>query len=177
MGLFGKPKTPAPPKAVAPEPSRSEPGSFPTPSASPADTTVVARGSAVEGRITGEAGVRIEGRLEGGVESGGVVVIAGGGVVRGDVHGKLVTVAGSVEGDLSATERVELAPSGRLSGNITAPRVHIAEGATFEGQVFMRKGAPREPDRVPGPSDAVPKDRDPAPAGGRRSARRSGRGS
>ncbi len=65
--------------------------------------------------------------------------------MQGDLHGRTLTVAGRVKGNVSADERVELKPTAQLKGNITAPRMHIAEGATFEGKVFMSgSGSGRE---------------------------------
>jgi len=139
MGLFGKPRNPAPPKAPDHEPGTPAASSGPRPAETPKSTTIIARGGTIEGRIAGEAGVRVEGRVTGEIESSGTVVVAGEGTLRGDVHGRVVTIAGSVEGNVSAVERVELASGGNLVGDITAPRVHIAEGAVFEGQVFMRR--------------------------------------
>ncbi len=143
MGLFGKPRNPAPPKVPDHEPGRPVASGGSRPSGTPASTTIVARGGEIEGRIAGEAGVRVEGRVTGEIKSSGAVVVASEGTVRGDVHGLVVTVAGSVEGNVSAAERVELAPGGNLVGDIMAPRVHIAEGAMFEGQVHMQKRTDR----------------------------------
>ena len=52
-------------------------------------------------------------------------------------------IAGEVSGNAHAAERVEIAPSGRLIGNISAPRITIADGAHFKGTVDMeRSGEP-----------------------------------
>ena len=144
MGLFGKPKTPAPPKVTVREPEKAAPTVVPE--EPPAAETVVAGECHIEGRVIGRADVRVMGRVTGEVTSQGIVLVMKSGAIRGDVHGRLVTIAGLVEGDVSAEERVELTPTGNLTGDITAPRVHIAEGATFEGQVFMggRKARSKE---------------------------------
>ena len=173
MGLFGKPKTPAPPKVADREPSRPAQPNGVTASEPPAAVTVVAREGTVEGRLAGKAGIRVEGRVVGEIESDATVEVAGGGTVRGDVHGRVVTIAGAVEGDVSAAERVDLAATGRLTGNITAPRVHIAEGATFEGQVFMRS-RPAASAKAPA-GEGTGSGTDAAPPPGRRGGRKSGR--
>ncbi len=135
MGLFGKPKTPAPPKVTVREPEKPAPTVVPEEPL--ATETVVAGECLIEGQIAGRSDIRIVGRVTGEVTSQGTVLVMKNGAIRGDVHGRLVTIAGLVEGNVSAEERVELKPTGNLTGDITAPRVHIAEGATFEGQVFM----------------------------------------
>ncbi len=138
MGLFNKAQPPAPTPSA---PVASPQGPLQQGPAPRADrgATVIARQARVKGEITGSGEFLIEGRLEGDVRCQGTVTVVEGGVVKGNLHGSSVRVAGAVEGDVSAEERVELTPSARLAGNITAPRMHIAEGATFEGQVFMRK--------------------------------------
>ena len=52
-----------------------------------------------------------------------------------------IVIAGEVSGNANAAERVEIAPSGRLTGNIAAPRITIADGAHFKGSVDMERGA------------------------------------
>ena len=157
MGLFGKPRNPAPPKAPDHQPGTPMAPSGPRSATTPESTTIVARGGTIEGRIAGEAGVRVEGRVNGEIASSGTVLVASEGDVRGDVHGRVVAIAGSVEGNISAVERVELASGGNLVGDITAPRVHIAEGAVFEGQVFMRSREDRSSQTGDGGASAGPK--------------------
>ena len=60
-----------------------------------------------------------------------------GGIVKATVYAQSVVVAGELVGDCHATQRVEIQASGRLTGNIRAPRVVIAEGATFKGNSDM----------------------------------------
>ncbi len=67
----------------------------------------------------------------------GMVVIGEGGRVRGGVTAGSVLVKGKIEGDVRAGERAEVAPSGTAEGDIEAPRVVIAEGAFFKGNVKM----------------------------------------
>jgi len=65
---------------------------------------------------------------------------AGGGVVKATVSAQSVLIAGELVGDCHATQRAEIQPSGRLTGNIRAPRVVIVEGATFRGNSDMSPG-------------------------------------
>ena len=62
------------------------------------------------------------------------------GVVTGPIEAPVVRIGGRVIGDVAASDRVEVSPSGSLEGDITAPRVVIAEGAFFKGKVAMRSG-------------------------------------
>ena len=59
------------------------------------------------------------------------------------VEAKSIRVEGNVQGDVQASERVELAAGSSVVGDVTAPRVSIADGARFKGSVDMDKGGPR----------------------------------
>jgi len=136
MGLFGRddkatPGTPAPPSRPHDPPGRSD-----------AAVTVIARSSAFDGRLSGAGDVRVEGHVEGHVELSGHLVIAEQGDVEGLVHARAITVSGAVRGDLTADEKIELSPTANVEGNLTAPRILIREGATFEGKVHMRDPRP-----------------------------------
>jgi len=54
-----------------------------------------------------------------------------------------VRISGRVTGNVAATDRVEVAASGILEGDIAAPRIVIAEGAFFKGRVEMRGEKPK----------------------------------
>jgi|CXWL01.1.fsa_nt_gi cytoskeletal protein CcmA (bactofilin family) len=107
----------------------------------------VAAGSRVEGTITGGADWVIDGELAGGMAIDGRVTVGSAGRVAGSVRARSIRLAGHVEGDLTAVERVEVVATGHLTGNISAPRVIIAEGAYFKGSVQMAGG-----DRAAGPA-------------------------
>ena len=83
---------------------------------------------------------RAEGELRGEVRVGSAVTVGADGVVEGPITAPVVRVGGRVVGNVVATDRVEVSPSGSLEGDIAAPRVVIAEGAFFKGKVEMRGG-------------------------------------
>ncbi|HQQ77265.1 MAG TPA: polymer-forming cytoskeletal protein [Thermoanaerobaculia bacterium] len=96
----------------------------------------------VQGELLGDEDVLVEGRVEGKVLLAREFRVAPGGVVVADVHAGTVVIAGQVVGDVSATERVEILPSGSLEGNIRAPKVAVGDGARFKGSVDMSAGSP-----------------------------------
>lgn len=100
-------------------------------------STVIADGVKIKGEISGRAEIVIEGEVEGRLDVQAPVVIGPGGIVRGDVVAKAVRVGGRLVGNVKADERFELEPNGRIEGDVTAPRVVIAEGAFFKGKVEM----------------------------------------
>ena len=140
MGLFGRDDraTPQPP---APQPAAGRPPAKPQaqPQGRPGEATLVARGSRLEGRLVADNDVEVHGEIYGTIEGKGQVLVAEGSTVEAALHSRVVVVAGKVVGDVSADDKIELRASAALRGNITAPRVVIQDGASFEGQVFMQK--------------------------------------
>jgi cytoskeletal protein CcmA (bactofilin family) len=109
--------------------------------------TQVAPGSRIKGEVTGSTELLIEGEVDGTVAVDATVVIGAEGVVRGPVSGRVVKVAGRVTGNVRGSDRVEVGPAATLEGDISAPRVVIAEGAFFKGKVEMQaeKSKPGRP--------------------------------
>lgn len=122
----------------------SSPGGSVEPSAAAhrRQITHIAAGSRVKGEIAGPTELLVEGEIHGEIRVDSSVVVGAEGVVQGSISAKVVRVGGRVVGNVHASERVEVAPSGTLEGDITAPRIVIAEGAFFKGKVEMKeKGA------------------------------------
>jgi cytoskeletal protein CcmA (bactofilin family) len=139
MGIFGRDET-------TPEQQPVGATARPSPTAAPdesADRTFIARPSKFEGRLTGSGEIIVNGSVNGIIDGSGTVRIADQGRVEANVHGKTVKIAGTVAGDITADERIELEPSARVDGNITAPRILIQDGASFKGQVNMKEPAKR----------------------------------
>ena len=90
-----------------------------------------------KGEITGDEDILVEGVVEGQVHITKDLRVGPGGVVKAKVQAQSVVVSGELVGDCSATHRVEIQASGKLLGNIRAPRVVIAEGASFKGNSDM----------------------------------------
>jgi cytoskeletal protein CcmA (bactofilin family) len=99
--------------------------------------TVIGEGLSVEGDITSDEEVVVQGNLRGKLTSSDAVSIGSGGVVQADVAGQSVSIAGQVTGDVSAPERVDIQAGGRLVGDVKAARFTIADGASFKGAVDM----------------------------------------
>jgi len=95
------------------------------------------RGSRVEGRLSFDGSVRIDGQVEGEIEAREAVVIGESAVVVAQITAGTVILQGQLTGDVSARERVELRAPARLLGNIVAPTLVIEEGVVFEGHCSM----------------------------------------
>jgi len=136
MGIFGKDSRPpeGAPRATAPAPA---PSSAAAPRPSSPSPCVIGAKTQLKGELTGAETVFVEGLVEGTIRITGDLRVAPGGTVKATVSAKTVVVSGEIVGDCQATERVEIEASGRLTGNIRAPRVVIVEGATFRGNSDM----------------------------------------
>lgn len=135
MGIFGRDE--ATPE-LQPARTAAKPATSPV-TQDAADRTVIARPSKIEGRVSGSGEIVVNGLVNGTIDASGTVKVAEQGRVEATVHGRTVSVAGAVAGDITADERIELEPSARVDGNITAPRILIKDGATFRGQVNMKE--------------------------------------
>jgi cytoskeletal protein CcmA (bactofilin family) len=138
--------------ASAPSGASGFPGDAP-PGVRRGTPTFIAPGTRIEGEVTGSTEIQIEGEVEGEVRVEALVVVGAGGSVRGPVSGQVVRVIGKVAGNVSAGERVEVGRGGSVEGDLAAPRVVIAEGAFFRGNIDMKGDKNREPSR-PGKADA-----------------------
>jgi cytoskeletal protein CcmA (bactofilin family) len=101
--------------------------------------THIAAGTRLQGEVTGGTELLVEGEIEGEVRVDATVTVGAEGLVTGPIAAPVVRIGGRVIGNVMASDRVEVSPSGSLEGNISAPRIIIAEGAFFKGVVDMRK--------------------------------------
>lgn len=127
MGLFGG-KEQAP--ASRPAPSRSE-------SNSPSTSSYIGKQIVIDGKVTGEENLIVEGTMKGAIDLKSDIRVGKSGHIEASLHARNVTIEGTVIGDVSADNRVELVVGASLDGNIKAPKVVVAEGAKFRGNVNM----------------------------------------
>jgi cytoskeletal protein CcmA (bactofilin family) len=103
---------------------------------------VVGSSVVIKGDLSAQEDVVIAGRIEGTVNvEGFLVMVEPGGHVAADVVAKGVVIAGTVTGSVVAEERIELRSTARVEGELTAPRIAIADGATLSGRVETSKTA------------------------------------
>jgi cytoskeletal protein CcmA (bactofilin family) len=99
------------------------------------------RTSKITGKLTFEASTRLEGTIEGEIVAKDHLVIGETAVITAQIKAASIIVAGKVNGDISATQRIEIRPAGRVVGNLTAPVLVVHEGALFEGHCSMQADA------------------------------------
>ena len=92
----------------------------------------------IRGDVTGDEDLLIQGRVDGSVILDAHAVTVGGqGRVKASITGRLITVEGHVEGDLTAQEQIILRGTAQVQGDVKAPRVVLEDGASFRGLVDM----------------------------------------
>jgi cytoskeletal protein CcmA (bactofilin family) len=141
-----EPAKPAPPPAA------------PTPTVTPSQETAVRPGAdlqsrlerstvnigksvIIKGELSGSEDLTIEGQVEGKIElRQNVLTIGANGKIKAQVFAKSVIILGEVIGNVTATEKVDIRDNGSVDGDITSPRVAIAEGAHFRGSIDMQRG-------------------------------------
>ena len=144
-----EPIRPLPPAAPAPEPVRVAP-----PAASGEQATI-GKGLFIKGEITGSESLFIDGKVEGSVNlPGNRVTVGRNGQVAASITAREIVVLGKVRGNVSATDRVDIRAEGSLSGDVSAARISIEDGAFFKGGIDIRKpdakaGAPANSNVAP----------------------------
>jgi cytoskeletal protein CcmA (bactofilin family) len=98
-------------------------------------TTLIARRTRVGGPIDTEGDVVVEGRVEGSIRAGGSVTVGPSGVALSDLVVGRAVVLGIVIGDVTATERVDVAAGARVVGDVRAPTVAVVPPGTIEGKI------------------------------------------
>jgi cytoskeletal protein CcmA (bactofilin family) len=104
------------------------------------DLVNIGKSVVIKGELSGSEDLTIEGQVEGKIElKDHLLTIGPNGRIKAQVFAKTVIVLGEVNGNVSASEKVEIRDGGSVDGDIVSPRVAIAEGAHFRGSVDMQK--------------------------------------
>lgn len=112
-------------------------------------TAIIGQLIFIKGELTGKEDLTIDGNVEGKIElKENHLTIGPGGKIKADLTAKTVTIVGEVFGNVFAKEKVEIKETGKLLGNITAPRIAISEGALFSGTVDMQNDTRQNKDKT-----------------------------
>jgi cytoskeletal protein CcmA (bactofilin family) len=164
-----EPAKPAPPPATPAPTVTSSPEPAVRPSAADHQrglerTTVnIGKSVVIKGELSGSEDLTIEGQVEGKIElRQNVLTIGANGKIKAQVFAKAVIILGEVVGNVTATEKVDIRDNGSVDGDITSPRVAIAEGAHFRGSIDMQRGGAKGAEKAekaeakPAPAAAAP---------------------
>ena len=115
--------------------------------------TLLGKGSEFDGKLTFEGQVRIDGKFSGQIFTKDTLVVGEGARVNAEINAGTVIVNGVVEGNIKATQLIELHTPGRVKGNLETPSLSIDKGVMFEGSCKMdgAKGGSQTPTPL-GPS-------------------------
>ncbi|MGB5161251.1 MAG: polymer-forming cytoskeletal protein [Thermoanaerobaculia bacterium] len=116
-------------------------------------STYIGPGVKIKGEISADAEVVVDGEVQGRLELRNRLIVGSEGVVDGDIVARSVQVGGRVVGNVRGIDRFELLQSGRIEGDVVSPRVVIAEGAFFKGNLEM---ASQQEPSAPAPGPGVP---------------------
>jgi cytoskeletal protein CcmA (bactofilin family) len=126
----------------------------------------------IKGELSGSEDLTIEGQVEGKIElRQNVLTIGPNAKIKAQVLARAVVVEGTVQGNIAASEKIEIRDKGSVEGDLSSPRVAIADGAHFRGSIDMQQAksgdkhetkpaaapapapapAPAQPTAVPGP--------------------------
>jgi cytoskeletal protein CcmA (bactofilin family) len=99
-------------------------------------TAWIGQGVVVDGRITSAQDLRIDGKVDGTIEVGNHgLIIGASAVVKANLAARSIVISGTVDGNVTASERVDLHATGSVQGDITSPRLIMADGAFVKGGV------------------------------------------
>ena len=99
--------------------------------------TIIGSSIVIEGEITGSEDLVIRGTVKGKITLQENLHVENSGIVEADIQTSTMTISGQVTGNVLANDKVELTPDGRMVGDLKAPRILIADGASFKGNVDM----------------------------------------
>ena len=109
----------------------------------------------IRGELTGSEDMAIEGKVDGEIDlTEHTLTIGPKGRIQAKVSAKAVVVLGEVTGNISASEKVELAETSRVSGDIITPRIIITNGARLKGSVDTSGVQPDSPRQALSPKSS-----------------------
>ncbi len=110
--------------------------------------TILGNGTRIEGDISTNGSLRIEGEVVGKIKAKGDLFIGESGKIKNEIEARNIIIAGTVAGNVVAHNKLELLPSSTLSGDVMTETLKIEEGARFVGssKVLNEKSRKKEPD-------------------------------
>jgi cytoskeletal protein CcmA (bactofilin family) len=112
----------------------------------------------IRGNLKFSGELTLDGRLEGEVNTDGVLNLGDSAIVNGNINAQSVVVRGKITGNITAKEKIEIKTKAELFGDIKASKLVVEEGVTFVGktEVNPNKVAPTSPAARPGEAPKVP---------------------
>ena len=99
--------------------------------------TTIGSSFVIEGEITSEDNIIVQGTVKGKMTTSQPVFVENSATLEADVTAESVEISGNVTGNVSASTRVELNSDAKVVGDVQSPRILIADGALFKGNIDM----------------------------------------
>ena len=146
MQMFSPTRKPDPPPPPARDPENGATPAYAPPPPRPVARTggILSNGVSINGSLKFESEFELDCELEGTVDSTGRLNVGKNAQIHGEVRVGSVTVHGTVNGNITATERCELRAGCTLRGDIEAPRLVVDDDATFIGSARITS-KPKQP--------------------------------
>jgi cytoskeletal protein CcmA (bactofilin family) len=108
--------------------------------ASTGEQATIGKGLIIKGDITGSESLYIDGKVEGSISiPGNRVTVGRNGQVSATINAREIVILGKVRGNVIASDRVDIRAEGGLTGDVTAARISIEDGAFFKGGIDIKK--------------------------------------
>ncbi len=104
-------------------------------------TTVIAKGTVIEGKFVCADNVRLDGAIHGEVKVDKRLVLGDGSYVQGNIHARDAAIKGRIKGDVNVKEALHLLETAIIEGNITAKTMVVEEGARYNGSCKIGEAA------------------------------------
>ena len=95
------------------------------------------KSATIEGKLICQGHIRIDGNFTGEISVEGTLAVGEEAMMHAEIHATVVSIAGEIQGSIIADQVIEILPSGKVFGEIQAPKLTMAEGAIYEGQCRM----------------------------------------
>ncbi len=99
----------------------------------------IGKGMTVEGKLTFDSAVRIDGVFKGEIEAKGMLVVGNDAFIEATVKVDTLIVTGEISGVVEAAKRVEIQAPGKIIGEVRTPNLIIGDGAVIDGSCVMLK--------------------------------------
>lgn len=110
------------------------------------NNSVIGENSVFEGRFYVSGSILIEGKFDGEIKTEDHLTVGPTGKVKTDIYARRVTVGGTLIGNITATEEVDLLANGKVLGNVATPKLNVENGVLIQGMVTITGG---QTDNVP----------------------------
>ncbi|MGA2887163.1 MAG: polymer-forming cytoskeletal protein [Terracidiphilus sp.] len=145
--------TPDTSRPVPPAPSVENTNRVP---ASTGEQATIGKGLFIKGDITGSESLYIDGKVEGSISiPGNRVTVGRNGQVSATITAREIVILGKVRGNIIASDRVDIRAEGGLTGDVTAARISIEDGAFFKGGIDIKKAEIKPGAAVAAPAQAA----------------------